>query len=146
MVITDGKFINITSGGIQIIEEENALVMPAILPTFPLLTSLLTSSSVLAKELSVGGAFLSVEKMQEVCRCEMLCEKRSKFSNGLHSEKKSRESSNAQRWSPSLSDNTDSTKAENNPASTYHNSFHLLDYAETEDSYKGKRQDVYLNL
>lgn len=67
IVITDGKFFNISSGDVQIIEEENALVMPDILPLSPALKSCLTSSSVLAKELSIGLAFLSVEKMHEVC-------------------------------------------------------------------------------
>jgi hypothetical protein len=117
--MTDGKFFNISSGDVQIIEEENALVMPAILPLPPDLKSRLTSSSVLAKELSIDLVFLSVEKMHEVCWCEMLREKRNRFFNGLHSQKQSPESSTTQPRSPSFSDKTDSTKADSNPASTY---------------------------
>jgi len=43
------------------------LVMPDILSLSPALKICLTSSCVLAKELSIGQAFLSVEKMHEVC-------------------------------------------------------------------------------
>ena len=61
------NFFNISSGDVQIIEEENVLVMPDILSLSPALKICLTSSCVLAKELSIGQAFLSVEKMHEVC-------------------------------------------------------------------------------
>lgn len=76
----------------------------------------------------------------------MLCEKINKFFNGLHSQKKSPESSTTQQRSPSFSDMTSSTKADNNPASTYQNSVQALDCVETASSYKGKRHYVYLGL